>query len=64
MLTGPLDEHWDLAFIAAYPNALAFVEMIRDPGYQQHVKHRQAAVEDSRLIRFLPLDPGEGFGEG
>jgi uncharacterized protein (DUF1330 family) len=64
VLTGPLDEHWDLAFIAAYPNALAFVEMIRDPGYQQHVKHRQAAVEDSRLIRFLPLDPGEGFGEG
>jgi hypothetical protein len=37
--------------------------MIRDPEYKEHVKHRQAAVEDSRLIRFLPLVPGAGFGE-
>jgi uncharacterized protein (DUF1330 family) len=64
VLTGPPDEHWDLAFIAEYPNALAFAEMIRDPDYREHVKHRQAAVEDSRLIRFLPVTPGEGFGEG
>jgi len=27
------------------------------------VKHRQAAVEDSRLIRFAPVEAGEGFGE-
>jgi len=64
VLTGPLAEHWDLAFIARYPNSLAFAEMIRDPAYREHVKHRQAAVEDSRLIRFLPITPGEGFGEG
>jgi uncharacterized protein (DUF1330 family) len=63
VLTGPTTERWDLAFIAAYPNSLAFAEMIRDPGYREHVKHRQAAVEDSRLIRFLPLSPGESFGE-
>ncbi|HWD29257.1 MAG TPA: DUF1330 domain-containing protein [Rhizomicrobium sp.] len=63
VLTGPSDERWDLAFIAQYPNALAFAEMIRDPGYKEHVKHRQAAVADSRLIRFAPLEPGEGFGE-
>jgi uncharacterized protein (DUF1330 family) len=63
VLTGPADERWDLAFIAAYPNALAFAEMIRDPTYREHVKHRQAAVEDSRLIRFFPFAPGEGFGE-
>lgn len=64
VLTGPTTEHWDLAFIAEYPSSLAFAEMIRDPGYKEHVKHRQAAVEDSRLIRFLPAEPGEGFGEG
>lgn len=64
VLTGPPAERWDLAFIAQYPNALAFAEMIRDPAYKEHVKHRQAAVEDSRLIRFLPLTPGEGFGDG
>jgi len=63
VLTGPLTERWDLTFIAAYPNALAFAQMIRDPGYREHVKHRQAAVEDSRLIRMLPVEPGEGFGE-
>jgi uncharacterized protein (DUF1330 family) len=63
VLTGPLTERWDLAFIAEYPNSLAFAEMIRDPEYREHVKHRQAAVEDSRLIRFLLLAPGDGFGE-
>ena len=63
VLTGPVTERWDLAFIAQYPNSLAFAEMIRDPEYKEHVKHRQAAVEDSRLIRFLPVEPGDGFGE-
>jgi uncharacterized protein (DUF1330 family) len=64
VLTGPPDERWDLAFIAEYPTSLAFAEMIRDPQYKEHVKHRQAAVEDSRLIRLHPLTPGAGFGEG
>lgn len=64
VLTGPATERWDLAFIAEYPNALAFATMIRDPEYKEHVKHRQAAVEDSRLIRFFPVAPGSGFGEG
>jgi uncharacterized protein (DUF1330 family) len=63
ILTGPVTERWDLAFIAQYPNSLAFAQMIRDPDYKEHVKHRQAAVEDSRLIRFLPVEPGDGFGE-
>ncbi len=63
VLTGPTDEKWDLAFIAEYPNAGAFFAMVTDPGYREHVKHRQAAVEDSRLIRMAPLTPGEGFGE-
>ncbi len=63
VLTGPPDERWDIAFIAQYPSSLAFAEMVRDPEYKEHVKHRQAAVEDSRLIRFLPVAPGEGFGE-
>jgi uncharacterized protein (DUF1330 family) len=63
VLTGPASERWDLAFIAEYPNSLAFAEMIRDPQYKEHVKHRQAAVEDSRLIRLLPITPGERFGE-
>lgn len=63
VVTGPADERWDLAFIAEYPNAGAFLAMVTDPDYRQFVKHRQAAVEDSRLIRLAPLEPGEGFGE-
>lgn len=63
VVTGPPGERWDLAFIAEYPNAAAFLAMVTDPEYREHVKHRQAAVEDSRLIRLAPITPGEGFGE-
>ena len=63
VLTGPTDERWDLAFIAEYPSAGAFLAMVTDADYREHVKHRQAAVEDSRLIRMAPITPGEGFGE-
>ena len=63
MLIGPPDERWDLAFIAEYPSAAAFLEMVTDQGYREHVKHRTAGVEDSRLIRLAPITPGETFGE-
>ena len=61
MLIGPGEEKWDIAFIAEYPSVSAFVEMIRDPVYREAVKHRQAAVADSRLIRLAPLASGAGF---
>ncbi|MCC0040423.1 MAG: DUF1330 domain-containing protein [Brucellaceae bacterium] len=61
MLIGPEDEKWDLCFIAEYPSAAAFVEMVKDPDYQKAVVHRQAAVADSRLIRLAPGNPGGGF---
>jgi uncharacterized protein (DUF1330 family) len=62
MLIGPGDEMWDECFIAEYPSVAAFVEMIRDPVYREAVKHRQAAVLDSRLIRLNPAAAGSGFG--
>jgi uncharacterized protein (DUF1330 family) len=62
MLIGPQDERWDICFIAEYPSVAAFVEMIRDPVYREAVKHRQAAVADSRLVRLAPGTPGSGFG--
>lgn len=61
-LIGPQDEDWDICFIAEYPSAEAFIGMIRNPDYQKAVKHRQAAVKTSRLIRTRPRDPGKGFG--
>ncbi len=45
------------------PSVAAFVEMIRDPVYREAVKHRQAGVEDSRLIRHAVLPVGKTFGE-
>jgi len=62
MLIGPAEERWDHCFIARYPSVAAFVEMIRDPVYREAVKHRQAAVEDSRLIRLKGAAPGGLFG--
>jgi uncharacterized protein (DUF1330 family) len=61
MLTGPTDKHWDIAFVAQYPNAGAFLAMVTNPAYQAIVVHRSVAVEDSRLIRFAPGKGGEGF---
>ena len=62
MLIGPPEERWDLCFIAQYPSVPAFVAMIRDPIYREAVKHRQAAVADSRLVRLAPGPAGVGFG--
>ena len=61
MLIGPQSEAWDACFIAEYPSVSAFVEMIRDPVYREAVKHRQAAVADSRLIRLNPEAIGADF---
>lgn len=62
-LIGPADEIWDMAFIARYPSANAFLEMVTDPHYQQNaVPHRQAAVADSRLVRHAALPAGDMFG--
>ena len=63
MVTGPGSEAWDLAFIAEYPSADAFIAMVRDPEYRELVTHRTAGVADSRLLRLSPVTPGEGFGE-
>lgn len=63
MLIGPREERWDLCFVAEYPNLEAFVEMIKNPDYREAVKHRQAAVADSRLIRTEPLDLGGRFSD-
>ena len=62
-LIGPQDEHWDLVFIARYPTAGAFLERVTDPDYRIAVKHRQAAVLDSRLIRTTEAGTGGGFAE-
>ncbi|MGD9407221.1 MAG: DUF1330 domain-containing protein, partial [Gammaproteobacteria bacterium] len=46
---------------ARYPTADAFLQMVTDPEYRIAVKHRQAAIEDSRLIRTTETHEGDGF---
>lgn len=62
MLIGPTEELWDHCFIAAYPDAGAFLAMLIDPEYQKALRHLQAAVADSRLIRLRASAEGGGFG--
>lgn len=63
MLIGPTKEHWHHCFIAEYPSVDAFVAMLRNSVYREAVKHRQAAVEDSRLIRLRPMQTGDLFSQ-
>lgn len=60
-IIGPVDEKWDVAFIAEYPTGQAFLDMVYDPEYRAIVHHRTAAVETSRLIRLKPRPIGAGF---
>lgn len=61
MVTGPDESVWHAAFIAEYPDAGAFFEMIKDLEYQLAVANRTAALVDSRLVRFRPGAVGDGF---
>ena len=61
MLIGPPEKCWDLAFVARYPSAGAFLEMVTDPDYRVAVKHRQAAILDSRLVRMAETEGSGGF---
>lgn len=63
-MIGPPNDVWDICFIAGYPSVAAFAEMLRDPVYQDAMAHRQAAVEDSRLIRLRARPAGTSFAGG
>jgi uncharacterized protein (DUF1330 family) len=49
-LIGPAAREWDAVAVVRYPSRAAFLEMVRDPGYQSIVGHRTAGLADSRLI--------------
>ena len=46
----PPDERWDDILIVEYPDVAVVAAMFNDPAYQAVVKHRTAALVDSRLI--------------
>jgi uncharacterized protein (DUF1330 family) len=53
----------ETAFIAEYPSAQAFIDMVRDPEYRVLVAHRTAGVADPRHLCVSPREPGEGLEE-
>ena len=60
-MVGPTSEVWDISFIAEYPDVQAFMRMMKDPTYRSAMIHRQAAVLDSRLVRFQFCASGQSF---
>jgi uncharacterized protein (DUF1330 family) len=48
-LIGPPHEVWHQIFLVRYPSPAAFRAMLSMPDYLAAVKHRTAALEDSRL---------------
>ncbi len=49
-LIGPADEHWDRVFLVYYPSREALKKMLVIPAYKAIGVHRNAALEDSRLV--------------
>ncbi|MDX1598408.1 MAG: DUF1330 domain-containing protein, partial [Marinobacter sp.] len=52
-LIAPPDESWDQVLLVRYPSIDAFLAMIESPEYKGVVKHRTAALKDSRLVANL-----------
>lgn len=49
-LIAPPDESWDQVLLVRYPSIDAFMAMIQSSEYKGVVKHRTAALRDSRLV--------------
>lgn len=54
----PDGESWDEILLVHYPSRAAFLRMVNSPAYRAIMKHRTAALADSRLVEtraaFLP----------
>ena len=52
------------ADLMIFQDGQAFIDMVKDPDYQRAVRHRNAAIADSRLIRCAEQKPGNAFVPG
>ena len=55
---GPDDERWDDVLLVEYPSTQAFLDMASSERYQAFAYHREAAIEDSRLVLITAGKPG------
>lgn len=53
-LLAPPGESWHQVFLVRYPSPAAFRAMMAMPEYQACVRHRTAALADSRLLPITP----------
>jgi uncharacterized protein (DUF1330 family) len=53
---GPPRTEWDLVVLAEYPSRAKFLEMATNPEYLKIHAHREAALQDSRLIACSEID--------
>ena len=54
-LIAPQGEYWHQVFLVRYPSVAAFQSMLSMPEYQACVRHRTAALQDSRLTPIAPF---------
>jgi uncharacterized protein (DUF1330 family) len=52
-MIGDIDELWDLAAVAEYPNRAAMLKMITDPEYIESSAHREAGLKGQLNIEIL-----------
>lgn len=54
-LIAPEGETWDEVLLVRYPSSEAFLKMLQVPEYLVATIHREAALEDSRLIATIEI---------
>ena len=57
VIGGGNEPWWDAIVVVRYPSRAAFLDMIRDPAYQQISVHRSQALVGSELIATDPWGP-------
>ena len=55
-LIGPQEEAWDYVLLVKHKSPQTFMAFAQNPDYLPALGHRQAAVEDSRLLPITELD--------
>ena len=53
LMIGDIDELWDLAAVAEYPNRAAMLKMITDPDYIESSAHRESGLKGQLNIEIL-----------
>jgi hypothetical protein len=58
-LIGPTDERWDAAMLVRQRSVGDFMAFASNPAYLEGIGHREAALEDSRLLPLIETVAGD-----